>query len=184
MRVHDTSLRAAAGAIGLTPAGLKQFLRVTLTSPRTAEQLDDWYVRYAEAQDNPVEFDDPKAALDFLVEALPPTKRRDVARQMLRVLARACDTAGEPYPEWLLELQVLYEADRVTEPVGVRRSALGKYAHLSWSSEDYARRKQEEIELEDGRAAASLSLSPQQAFARLRSSADRDRAWYPRRWMR
>lgn len=153
MRVHDTSLRDAAGAIGLTPAGLKQFLRVTLTSPRTSEQLDDWYVRYAGAQDDPVDFDDPRAALDFLVEALPRDRRRDVARQMLGVLARACDTAGQPYPEWLLELQVLYEGDRVTEPARVRRSALGKYAHLSWSSEDYARRKQEEIDLEDGSAA-------------------------------
>jgi hypothetical protein len=34
-----------------------------------------------------------------------------------------------------------------------RPSAMGKYAHLKWSSDDYARRKQEEIDLEDGRAA-------------------------------
>lgn len=32
-----------------------------------------------------------------------------------------------------------------------RPSAMGKYAHLNWSSEDYARRKQEEIDLEDRR---------------------------------
>jgi hypothetical protein len=34
-----------------------------------------------------------------------------------------------------------------------RPSAIGKYAHLNISSDDYARRKQEEIDLEDGRAA-------------------------------
>lgn len=38
-------------------------------------------------------------------------------------------------------------------PATQRPSAMGKYAHLNWSSDDYARRKQEEIDLEDGGAA-------------------------------
>lgn len=153
MRAHNHSLREAAGAIGLTPAGLKQVLVGTLRSPGTVEQLDQWYVRHAEPQDSPVRFEDPKAALNFVVELLPPTSRREFGKKLLEVLVRECDASGMPYPEWLLELQVLYEADQATGSAGTRRSALGKYAHLSTSSEDYARRKQEEIDLEDGRAA-------------------------------
>lgn len=34
-----------------------------------------------------------------------------------------------------------------------RQSAFGKYAHILGNSDDFARRKQEEIDLEDGRAA-------------------------------
>jgi hypothetical protein len=153
MRAHNHSLREAAGAIGLTPAGLKQILLVTLKSPSTVEQLDQWYVRHTEPHDDPVQFEDPKAALDFLVELLPPPSRRRFGRKLLEVLVRECDASGVPYPEWLLELQVLYEADQATGSAGTRRSAMGKYAHLNTSSEDYALRKQEEIDLEDGRAA-------------------------------
>jgi hypothetical protein len=153
MRAHDNSLREAAGALGLTPAGLKQFLLVSSASPSTAERLDEWYLRFAGAQDNPVDFDDPKAALNFLVETVPPSKRREAGRRLLEVLARGYDADATPYPEWLLELQVLYEVDQANSSAGVRRSAMGKYAHLNTSSEDYARRKQEEIDLEDGRAA-------------------------------
>jgi hypothetical protein len=56
---------------------------------------------------------------------------------------------------WILQAK----EHRVSEPSGVRRgsverpSAMGKYAHLNWSSDGYARRKQEEIDLEDGGAA-------------------------------
>lgn len=153
MPAPDNSLREAAGAIGLTPAGLKQILLVTFTSPSTVEQLDQWYVRHTAPQDNPVRFEDPKAALNFLVELLPPSSRRQAGKELLEVLVRECDANGMPYPEWLLELQVLYEADQTTGSAGTRRSAMGKYAHLNWSSEDYARRKQDEIDLEDGRAA-------------------------------
>jgi hypothetical protein len=153
MPAHNTSLREAAGAVGLTPAGLKQFLLLTLTSPSTAEQLDHWYVRYVEEQDDPIAFDDPKAALNYLVEALPPSKRKELGRQILDAVARGYDADGKAYPEWLVELQLLYEADRVTGSAVARRSAMGKYAHLNTSSEGYARRKQDEIDLEDGRAA-------------------------------
>jgi hypothetical protein len=156
MPVHDTSLREAAGAIGLTTAGLKQFLLVTLTSPDTAEQLDDWYARHAESagsKEDPAAFEDPKAALNYLVEALPPGKRQELGRQILQTVARGYDASGKQYPEWLIELRELYEADQKASSAGQRRSAMGKYAHLNWSSEDYARRKQEEIDLEDGRAA-------------------------------
>jgi hypothetical protein len=155
MPAHDTSLRDAAGAIGFTPAGLKEFLLVTLTSPATAEQLDDWYVRHAEpteAKEAALPFDDPKSAFSFLVEALPPDKRQELGRQILEAVARGYDISGKPYPDWLLELQELYEADQKASAAGGRRSAMGKYAHLNWSSEDYARRKQEEIDLEDGSA--------------------------------
>jgi hypothetical protein len=153
MSAHNHSLREAAGAVGLTPAGLKQFLQGALASPSTAERLDDWYLRFAGAKDSPVDFDDPKAALNFLVEAVPPSKRREAGRRLLEVLARSYDADATPYPEWLLELRVLYEIDQPTISAAVRRSAMGKYAHLNTSSEDFARRKQEEIDLEDGRAA-------------------------------
>lgn len=39
------------------------------------------------------------------------------------------------------------------DAVNSRPSALGKYAHIPGTSEDFARRKQEEIDREDGRAA-------------------------------
>jgi hypothetical protein len=153
MGADNHSLREAAGAIGLTPAGLKQILLGTFTSPGTVEQLDQWYVRHTEPQDNPVRFEDPKAALKFLVELLPPSSRRQAGRALLEVLVRECDATGMPHPEWLLELKVLYEADHGTTSAMTRPGAMGKYAHLNTSSEDYARRKQEEIDLEDGRAA-------------------------------
>jgi hypothetical protein len=153
MPARNNSLREAAGAIGLTPAGLKQFLMVTLASPSTAEQLDHWYVRYAEPQDNPVEFEDPKAALTYLVELVPPASRKQLGRRLLETVAQGFDAGGRAYPDWLVELQGLYEIDQKAVVAGEHRSAMGKYAHLGWSSDDYARRKQDEIDLEDGRAA-------------------------------
>lgn len=154
MRPHDTSLREAVGAIGFTPAGLKQFLMATLTSPRSVEQLDAWYARYVGPHDDAAGLNDPRAALNYLVRGLPSGKRREFARQVLTAVARGYDESGETYPQWLVELQTLYAGDSVeTGSGGTRRSAMGKYAHLDWSSDDYARRKQDEIDLEDGRAA-------------------------------
>lgn len=153
MAEKDTSLRDAAGAIGLTPAGFKQFLLGTLTSQKAAAQLDRWYARYAAAEGGPVDFDDPRAALNYLMQGLPPAKRRELARRVLAAVARGFDDAGNSYPQWLLELQALYAVDTAEVHGTGRRSAMGKYAHLDWSSEDYARRKQEDIDLEDGRAA-------------------------------
>jgi hypothetical protein len=154
MAERDTSLRDAAGAIGLTPAGFKQFLLGSLTSQSAAAQLDRWYARYAAAQGEPVEFDDPRAALTYLMQGLPPAKRRALARDVLGAVARGYDESGKLYPEWLVELHALYAVDHAeTSVVRVRRSAMGKYAHLNWSSEDYARRKQDDIDLEDGEAA-------------------------------
>ena len=151
---NDTSLRDAAGAIGLTPAGLKQFLMGTLTSPKAVEQLDRWYVRHAGAHGDFTELDDPRAALNYLIQGLPPAKRRELARDVLATVARGYDQAENQYPDWLVELQDLYAVDRAEVDASQgRRSARGKYAHLNWSSEDYARRKQDEIDLEDGRAA-------------------------------
>lgn len=73
------------------------------------------------------------ANLDKIIEevrALPPVERERL-REMLNEEAKAAQQA---------------------ERSKLVRSIMGKYAHVPTSSEDFAARKQEEIEMEDRRA--------------------------------
>jgi hypothetical protein len=153
-RVENTSLRNVAREIGMSPAGLKKFLQGTAPHSPTLRRLRNWYVQYVAASAGDVSEPDASAALAVLVHDLTPDARRRIAGEVLDTLARGYETSGKTRPDWFSGLRAQYGGEEVgSEPVSARRSAFGKYAHISGSSDDFARRKQAEIDLEDGRAA-------------------------------
>jgi hypothetical protein len=153
IRVQSTSLRSVAREIGMSPTSLRNFLQGTEPYGPTVHRLRTWYIRYAAVSTGQVKLEDASAALGLLVRDLAPDARRRMATRLINTMAREYSETGKIAPVWLSELRARYENVDVSEPPAPRPSAMGKYAHLKWSSEDYARRKQEDIDLEDGRAA-------------------------------
>jgi hypothetical protein len=153
-RAENTSLRNVAREIGMSPTGLKKFLQGTAPYSPTLRRLRSWYVQYAAVQSGQVQLEDASAAINVLLHDLAPAARRRMARRVIDALALGYDETGKDSPVWLSDLQARYAGEEAdVTPPATRPSAMGKYAHLNTSSEDYARRKQEEIDLEDGRAA-------------------------------
>lgn len=151
--VENTSLRQVARQIGMSPSGLKKFLEGATPYSPTRRRLHRWYVQHSEVRHGQVEFPEANAALRVLVHDLTPDSRRRTASRMVECLRLGYQESEKALPGWLSDLTgVNGNHLPAAEAESSRPSALGKYAHLSWSSEDYARRKQEEIEFEDGRA--------------------------------
>ncbi|HEX2080499.1 MAG TPA: hypothetical protein VHG08_22540 [Longimicrobium sp.] len=150
---ENTSLRKVARDIGMSPSGLKKFLEGAAPYSPTRRRLHRWYVQHSGVQHGQVEFPEANAALHVLVHDLTPDSRRRTASRMIECLRLGYRESGKAAPKWVSELR---ETNGNHLPAGEaeasRPSAMGKYAHLSWSSEEYARSKQDEIELEDGRA--------------------------------
>lgn len=90
-------------------------------SPAAPEPLCSYYRRMCDSME-----DEPEAS------RLPRLLRYPTFNERIARLSSAAAQGGEPQPD---------------TPGG--RSAMGKYRHLAGSSEDFARRKQEEIDLED-----------------------------------
>jgi hypothetical protein len=153
-RAENTSLRNVAREIGMSPTGLKKFLQGTAPYSPTLRRLRTWYVQYAAVQGGQVQLEDASAAINVLLHDVAPAARRRMAGRVIDALALGYDEAGMDSPVWLSDLQARYAGEEAdVTPLDTRPSAMGKYAHLDTSSDDYARRKQGEIEMEDGRAA-------------------------------
>jgi hypothetical protein len=148
-RVEQTSLRAVADEIGLSPAGLQKFLAGTEPYASTIRRLRNWYVRHAPPSPG-LGLLDARAALNVLLHDVRPEARNGAALRMLAVVERGFDQSGRPRPPWLRELRAEFAAGSGGIP---RPSALGKYRDLGRASEEFARAKQAEIDREDRSAA-------------------------------
>lgn len=148
-RIEQTSLRAVAHEIGLSPAGLKAFLTGTERYPSTVRRLRSWYVQHAPPSGG-LDLLDARAALNVLLHDVRPESRDGAALRMLSILERGYDQSGQPRPPWLEDLRAEFAA----ASRGISRpSALGKYRDLGRASEAFARAKQAEIDREDRSAA-------------------------------
>lgn len=153
-RVENTSLRDVAREIGMSPTGLKKFLHGASPYAATLRRLRSWYVQYAAVRQDSLGLEDAYTAVNVLGHDLTPEACRIMAARVAEAVAGGYTDSGKEVPNWLAELRARFEtAGSISTSPGARPSAMGKYAHLKWSSEDYARRKHEEIDLEDGRAA-------------------------------
>lgn len=152
-RAENTSLRNVAREIGMSASGLKKFLQGTAPHSPTLRRLRTWYVRYAAKPRGIVGEKHAQAALQVLVHDLAPESRRRTVSRLADCLARGYEESGETPPRWISGLR----EDRPppaagpADPAGQRprRSAFGKYRGILSSSEEFAGRKQEEIDRED-----------------------------------
>src|SRR3954471_22189202 len=70
VRVGRTSLRAVAREIGMSPSGLKKFLRGASPYSPTVRRLQRWYVQHANAGGGDLRYTDAAAALAVLTHDL------------------------------------------------------------------------------------------------------------------
>jgi hypothetical protein len=153
-RAENTSLRNVAREVGMSPTGLKKFLQGTSPYSPTLRRLRSWYVQYAGVSSGGLEYQDAHAALNVLVHDLTPEARRSTTHRFIECLARGYNDSGKSPPSWIAELKVIDEPDPMqANAPGARPSAFGKYRGIIGSSTDYARSKQEDIDLEDRRPA-------------------------------
>lgn len=107
--VENTSLRGVAREIGMSPMGLRNFIRGTDPYSPTLRRLRNWYVRHAAARPANVQMEDATAALAVLVHDLDIAPRRQAAVIVLDAVARGYDQSGVMKPSWLAELRIRYE---------------------------------------------------------------------------
>ena len=108
-RVENTSLRRVAREIGMSPMGLRNFLRGTRPYSPTLRRLRNWYVRYAAHRSGTVQMEDATAALSVLVHDLGSVPRRQAAVTVLDAVGRGYEQSGVQRPEWVAELRSRYE---------------------------------------------------------------------------
>lgn len=147
-RIEQTSLRAVAHEIGLSPAGVKAFVAGTEPYASRLRRLRSWYVRHAPPSRG-LGLLDARAALNVLLHDVRPESRDGAALRVLSVVERGYDQSGQPRPPWLEDLRAEFAASRGTS----RPSALGKYRDLGRASEEFAGAKQAEIDDEERSAA-------------------------------
>lgn len=102
--VDNTSLRRVARQLGMSPAGLRQFLDGAAPYTPTLRRLRRWYPRHAARAAGNVDPGDAAAALTLLLHELAPAPRGQVAARILETLARAYEASGKTRPEWIEEL--------------------------------------------------------------------------------
>lgn len=107
------SLRSVAAEVGLTPMGLRGFIRGESTpQPRTVRKLTLWYARRMGARD-PGGEDAVRAALSVLVVQYPPADRARVEARFLAAMEEQFGESGMAPPAWLVALRS--EASRRTD---------------------------------------------------------------------
>ncbi|HEX6369164.1 MAG TPA: hypothetical protein VF006_09540 [Longimicrobium sp.] len=107
-RVANTSLRGVAREIGMSPMGLRNFIRGTDPYSPTLRRLRNWYVRHAAARAGNVETEDAVAALSVLVHDLDSAPRRRAAMTVLDAVALGYEQSGVAKPAWVAELRTRY----------------------------------------------------------------------------
>jgi hypothetical protein len=105
MACEEVSLRAVAGEVGLTPMGLRGFIRGT-SKPQegTLRKLNTWYTRHV-ASRVPRGEDDARAALVVLTGFYPRARRARVAGRLLAGLEAEFRDGGMAAPAWLAALR-------------------------------------------------------------------------------
>jgi hypothetical protein len=107
--VENTSLRGVAREIGMSPMGLRNFIRGTDPYSPTLRRLRNWYVRHAAARPANVQLEDATAALSVLVHDLDTAPRRRAALTVLDAVDLGYEESGVVKPSWITELRTRYE---------------------------------------------------------------------------
>lgn len=94
-------LRAASRAAGMSPNGLKEFLKGTRPIPRTVARLRTWYLTGGWQEVNATSAEVVEVALDVLLQHLPPEEREGARSDLMTALRKITREAGGRLPEWL-----------------------------------------------------------------------------------
>jgi transcriptional regulator with XRE-family HTH domain len=105
-RVENTSLRAVAREIGMSPTGLTKFLRGTVPYSPTLRRLRKWYLQFGAPNPPSVGIDEASAALAILTHDLLPGARRAATNAVLEVMGAGYDRSGKPRPRWIADLRL------------------------------------------------------------------------------
>jgi hypothetical protein len=103
LAVAETSLRAVARAVGLSPMGLSNFLDGRRPYTATLRKLTIWYV--AEGARKGAHEDVIRAALYVLLEGLPAKGRERGVAAVLGVVERMHRESRTQAPAWLARLR-------------------------------------------------------------------------------
>ncbi|HUF75772.1 MAG TPA: hypothetical protein VMM35_05805 [Longimicrobiales bacterium] len=100
--VEQTSLRATARRVGMSPSGLRKFLEGAEPYSATRRKLERWYVHevvrgYAGSLNAAA----AEAALEVLLQDMAAARRADGRRQLIAALRKIY---GEDRPAWLRSL--------------------------------------------------------------------------------
>lgn len=102
LRVEETSLRVAAGEIGMSHRGLEDFIGGTKPHASTAKKLSGWYLKRAAAGELEVSSEIAEAAIRALTQHLPPASRAPARARLLAALRAESEASGTPLPRWVL----------------------------------------------------------------------------------
>src|ERR1700741_2084285 len=103
LAVEATSLRAVARAVGISPMGLRNFLRGREPYSATRRRLTAWFVINADRRPEHPEAA-IRASLALLVEGIAEGVRDDAARELLAAVGRIYAERGARPPGWLRAL--------------------------------------------------------------------------------
>lgn len=103
MAVSQSSLRAVARAVGLSPMGLRNFLDGTQPYRATLRKLTIWYVRHG-AQGG-AGTDVIRSAMSLMLEGLPEDSRGAAEQALLAVVEQMHHRARTHPPGWLATLR-------------------------------------------------------------------------------
>lgn len=102
-RVDDTSLRIAAGEIGVSYSGLRTFLKGTEPYAPTLAKLRAWYAQTVEGRAMTPER--ARAMLAALVESMPLERREEAVRELVTRLVESYRKSGADVPGWLEKIR-------------------------------------------------------------------------------
>ncbi|NNC30440.1 hypothetical protein HKM21_14300 [Longimicrobium terrae] len=100
-KVHQTSLRAVARSVGLSPSGLSRFVDGANPNPGTIRKLRTWYRRHGTLP-LAATADEAIAAVVVLCTDLPDERRAETMMDLLKLLRSAYRDFS---PEWLVALE-------------------------------------------------------------------------------
>lgn len=102
--VAETSLRAVAKRVPMSPMGLQHFINGTHPYRSTLRKLTAWYVNRGASRGEFSE-DTARAALAILLDGLPEERRAEARALLLERLAASYAAARAELPAWLERLR-------------------------------------------------------------------------------
>jgi AcrR family transcriptional regulator len=104
LAVEETSLRAVARAVGMSPMGLRHFLDGRAPYSATLRKLNVWYVLH-QAERHGFSASAAMGAIALLLDGIPEPLRDLAMARVLRELWEVHVQAGSTPPGWLQELR-------------------------------------------------------------------------------
>lgn len=102
--VTETSLRAVARSIPMSPMGLQHFVNGTRPYRSTLRKLTAWYVTRGASRGEFSE-ETAQAALAILLDGIPEGQQDDARAALLERLATLHASANTELPRWLARLR-------------------------------------------------------------------------------